>query len=133
MLLSPVSFRITGQPSDPKTPPPVRARYAGYIAVRLVAHTDQPFRGGLAAPGDLRRDGPPVDPMVGTVYTSNGDDTVSIIPYPDKARSRDMPGRTLRALIADMTAVKAAPERTICTEVVGADGTEATRAESLYG
>ena len=53
--------------------------------------------------------------MVGTVYTSNGDDTVSIIPYPDKARSRDMPGRTLRALIADMTGVKAAPERTICT------------------
>ena len=43
MLLSPVTFQITGQPSDPKTPPPVRARYAGYIAVRLVAHTDHPF------------------------------------------------------------------------------------------
>jgi hypothetical protein len=25
---------------------------------------------------------PAVDPMVGTVYTSNGDDTVSIIPVP---------------------------------------------------
>jgi hypothetical protein len=42
MLLSPVAFQFTGQPSDPKTPPPVHARYAGYIAVRLVAHTDQP-------------------------------------------------------------------------------------------
>ena len=41
MLLSPVTFRITGQPSDPKTPPPVHARYAGYTAVRLVAH---PYR-----------------------------------------------------------------------------------------
>ena len=71
--------------------------------------------------------------MVGTVYTSNGDDTVSIIPYPDKARSRDMPGRTPRALIADMTGVKAAPERTMCTRVIGADGTEATRAESAIG
>jgi hypothetical protein len=38
MLLSPFTFRITGQPSDPKTPPPVHARYAGYTAVRLVAH-----------------------------------------------------------------------------------------------
>ena len=37
-----LSFRITGQPSDPKTPPPVHARYAGYIAVRLVAHADHP-------------------------------------------------------------------------------------------
>jgi hypothetical protein len=36
------SFRNTGQPSDPKTPPPVHARYAGYIAVRLVAHTERP-------------------------------------------------------------------------------------------
>src|SRR5215469_16886261 len=34
----PFTFRITGQPSDPKTPPPVHARYAGYTAVRLVAH-----------------------------------------------------------------------------------------------
>jgi hypothetical protein len=42
MLLSPVSFRVTGQPSDPKTPPPVHARYASYIAVRLVAHTEHP-------------------------------------------------------------------------------------------
>jgi hypothetical protein len=41
-----------------------------------------------------------------------------------------MPGRTLRARIADMTGLKAAPERSICTGVVGADGTEATRAES---
>src|SRR5262249_24851616 len=40
MLLSPVTFQITGQPSDPKTPPPVHARSAGYIAVRLVAHAD---------------------------------------------------------------------------------------------
>src|SRR5262249_51207024 len=47
MLLSPVTFQITGQPSDPKTPPPVHARYAGYIAVRLVAHAEHPFaRGG---------------------------------------------------------------------------------------
>ena len=30
MLLSPFTFRITGQPPDPKTPPPVHARYAGY-------------------------------------------------------------------------------------------------------
>src|SRR5262249_9384905 len=43
MLLSPVTFQITGQPSDPKTPPPVHARYAGYIAVRLVAHAEHPF------------------------------------------------------------------------------------------
>jgi len=47
MLLSPVTFRVTGQPSDPKTPPPVHARYAGYIAVRLVAHAYQPI---LSAP-----------------------------------------------------------------------------------
>src|SRR6266496_5163977 len=40
MLFSPFTFRITGKPSDPKTPPPVHARSAGYIAVRLVAHTD---------------------------------------------------------------------------------------------
>jgi DNA-binding beta-propeller fold protein YncE len=51
-----------------------------------------------------------IDPMTGTVYTSNRDDTVSIIPYPGKARARNMPGRTLRALIADRTGVKAAPE-----------------------
>src|SRR6185312_14179152 len=38
MLISPLTFRITGQPSDPKTPPPVPARYAGDTAVRLVAH-----------------------------------------------------------------------------------------------
>jgi hypothetical protein len=48
MLLSPVTFRITGQPSDPKTPPPFHARYAGYIAVRLVAHADHPVRRGRA-------------------------------------------------------------------------------------
>jgi hypothetical protein len=42
MLFSPITFRITGKPSDPKTPPPVHARSAGYIAVRLVAHTDHP-------------------------------------------------------------------------------------------
>src|SRR2546421_10046081 len=38
MLFSPLTFRITGQPSDPRTPPPVPARYAGDTAVRLVAH-----------------------------------------------------------------------------------------------
>jgi hypothetical protein len=38
LLFSPLTFRITGQPSDPKTPPPVPARYAGDTAVRLVAH-----------------------------------------------------------------------------------------------
>ena len=27
-----------GKPSGPQTPPPVRARYAGYTTVRLVAH-----------------------------------------------------------------------------------------------
>ncbi len=40
-----------GQPSDPKTPPPVPARYAGYIAVRLVAHADHP----VMRPADCRR------------------------------------------------------------------------------
>src|SRR6266496_3196761 len=44
MLFSPFTFRITGKPSDPKTPPPVHARSAGYIAVRLVAHADHPVR-----------------------------------------------------------------------------------------
>src|SRR5262249_24374126 len=48
MLLSPVTFQITGQPSDPKTPPPVHARCAGHIAVRLVAHTEHPFGRGVA-------------------------------------------------------------------------------------
>ena len=46
-------FGITGQPSDPKTPPPVHAHYAGYIAVRLVAHTDHPVRPGAdGVPGN---------------------------------------------------------------------------------
>jgi hypothetical protein len=54
MLLSPVTFQFTGQPSDPKTPPPVHARYAGYIAVRLVAHADCPVRCGT---GNERRPG----------------------------------------------------------------------------
>jgi hypothetical protein len=57
MLLSPVTFRITGQPSDPKTPPPVHARYAGYIAVRLVAHAEHPVpaRPGWPARPWIRR------------------------------------------------------------------------------
>jgi hypothetical protein len=48
MLFSPFTFRITGKPSDPKTPPPVHARSAGYIAVRLVAHADNPVLGALS-------------------------------------------------------------------------------------
>ena len=51
MLLSPVTFQITGQPSDPKTPPPVHARSAGYIAVRLVAHADHPVMAGRPLDG----------------------------------------------------------------------------------
>ena len=53
MLLSPVTFRITGQPSDPKTPPPVHARCAGHIAVRLVAHADHPVLGVPVRARDL--------------------------------------------------------------------------------
>src|SRR5262249_46194712 len=57
MLLSPVTFQITGQPSDPKTPPPVHARCAGHIAVRLVAHTDHPFARGTGRPANRTRVG----------------------------------------------------------------------------
>src|SRR5262249_18669672 len=53
MLLSPVPFQIAGHPSDPKPPPPVHARCAGHIAVRLVAHADQPFW----SPGDAEMAG----------------------------------------------------------------------------
>ena len=38
MLFSPQPFRITSKPLDPKTPPPVSARSARDMAVRLVAH-----------------------------------------------------------------------------------------------
>ena len=34
----PLTFRIRVKPSDPQTPPPVRARYPGDTAVRHVAH-----------------------------------------------------------------------------------------------
>ena len=58
MLFSPFTFRITGKPSDPKTPPPVHARSAGYIAVRLVAHTESPVLcRGAGGPDDPHRGG----------------------------------------------------------------------------
>jgi hypothetical protein len=37
----PLHLTDPGKPSDPQTPPPVRARYTGDIAVRLVAHPHQ--------------------------------------------------------------------------------------------
>ena len=58
MLFSPLTFRITGQPSDPRTPPPVPARYAGDTAVRLVAHAGSgPAALSIRRPGAWSRRG----------------------------------------------------------------------------